>query len=84
MKRPDTQTILMPFMEITRTPAGLAKVELRSEISVSQAARVLNCSRATIYAMVDDGTIPARRLRDVPRSKMLVCGHAVAERRRQA
>jgi hypothetical protein len=84
MKRPATNHPLLPgFLELVRTPAGTEKIQLRAEISVAEAARVLNCSRDTIYAMVDDGTIPARRLRDVPKSKMLVCGVAVAARRAQ-
>lgn len=81
MKHPDTNTLLMPFMEVITTAAGINKVQLKSEITVAEACRVLNCSRNTIYAMVDDGSLPARRLRDVPKSKMLVCGQTVAARR---
>jgi len=82
MKRADTNTLILPgFMELIQTTAGLDKIQLRGEITVAEAARVLNCSRNTIYAMVDDGTIPARRLRDVPKSKMLLCGATVAARR---
>ena len=82
MKRADTKTMILPgFLEMIQTPAGLDKIQLRGEISVAEACRVLNCSRNTIYAMVDDGTIPARRLRDVAKSKMLLCGAAVAARR---
>ena len=85
MSRPAPNHPLLPgFLELVRTPAGTDKIQLRSEISVAEASRILNCSRNTIYAMVDDGTIPARRLRDVPRSKMLVCGVAVAARRAQS
>ena len=81
MKRADTQTLLMPFMERVTTPAGVDKIQLRGEISVREACRILNCSRNVIYALVDEGKIPARRLRDVPKSKMLLCSASVAARR---
>jgi hypothetical protein len=83
MKR-DTQTLLLPFMEIVPNAAGIPSVKLTDEITVAEACRILNCSRNTIYALVDDGTLPARRLRDVAKSKMLVCGKTVAARRQPA
>jgi excisionase family DNA binding protein len=80
--RRDTSTLLLPgFLELVPTEAGLERIQIRSEITVGEASRILNCSRTTIYALIDDGTLPARRLRDVPRSKLLIHGPAVVARR---
>ena len=42
---------------LAKVEAKLAKLETKQQLSISDAARLLNLSRPTIYRLIDEGTL---------------------------
>lgn len=83
--RDDSTLVLPGFIELFRSSDGTATVrihEIGQEISVADAARLLNCSDDVIRWLCDAGRLKWRTLTDRPRSKRLICGKSLEEYRR--
>jgi len=53
---------VIPFTSTTRVPATRANVQDRAVYTVAEAARLLAISLGSAYALVRDGTIPAKKI----------------------
>jgi len=59
---PNVARLLMDILEQTAAGNAVALVPLEAEISTQQAADLLNVSRPFVVGLVENGTLPARKV----------------------
>jgi excisionase family DNA binding protein len=62
MTQEERTVTVIPFTSTTRVPATRANVPDRAVYTVAEVARLLAVSLGSAYALVRDGTIPAKKI----------------------